>query len=133
MEDFGQVVLGFGGSVAKGDCALKLFAGFGHAIEACEDGAVGFVKAGIVGVVVEGKLEHCDSFFVVAARNEKVGKLDCDGGGVGGGVEAVAENIESLVGFSSQFVGKGEIDALGGSAPVSYTHLDVYKRQGWRK
>ena len=31
-------------------------------------------------------------------------------------VEAVAENIESLVGFSSQFVGKGEIDALGGSA-----------------
>jgi len=36
-----------------------------------------------------------------------------------------------LLGFTNNLRLGAKIDGMQGQCPVSYTHLDVYKRQGW--
>lgn len=116
LKDFGEVVFSFRGGVAKGDCALKLFAGFGHALETGKDGSKGLVEAGIVGIVVEGDLKYRCGFVEMAALDEERGKLAGDGDGVWVGIEAAAKGLNSLIGFAAARVGEGQVDGLCGGS-----------------
>ena len=116
LKHLGEIVFGFGGGIAQGDGALKVPASFGHSIEPGKDGAEGSMQAGIVRIAIEGELEHRGGFFVSAILDEQSGELSGDCGGVWGGVEAVAEDFESLVGLAASRISESEIGALSGGA-----------------
>ena len=52
---------------------------------------------------------------------------------IGKAAEALttAGSVFKAMGLDSEALADGIMDKLTGARPVSYTHLDVYKRQGW--